>query len=286
VTRDGWLYVIGGQDYKLVEVPACAGLPPSICPPFVSQSDFFNDVWRSRDGVTWELMTSDAGWTGRAGLSAAVLNGEIYVLGGSTNDDTAIIGGPPTRIYYNDVWKSSDGRQWTQLTDAAPWAPRAGGALVTRGDYLYLLGGEFGFLCQPQPDCQLPYFNDVWRSLDGVNWEQVTGAAGWSARPGHQCGVVQQRFVCFGGFGLPQNPVDVWVSEDGAAWDKLSAAPWDAMSGEDIKYDFDIIVTDPDSVTPPPAIYTFGGDRETFDFTDPLNYLRIDDDIWKFTLPD
>ena len=34
-----------------------------------------------------------------------------------------------------------------------------------------------------------------------------------------------------------------------------------------------------------PAVYTFGGDRETFDFTDPLNPTRIDNDVWRFVGP-
>jgi hypothetical protein len=44
-------------------------------------------------------------------------------------------------------------------------------------------------------------------------------------------------------------------------------------------------VTDPYDAQGDPAIYTFGGDRETFDFNDPVNYLRIDDDIWRFAPP-
>jgi hypothetical protein len=286
VTVEEYIYVLGGQDFEVQPTGCPPFLPPDVCPPFASQSQFFNDVWRSKDGVDWEIMTSDAGWSPRAGLSATVLNGEIYVLGGSVNDDSSIIGGPPLRVYFNDVWKSKDGRTWQPLTDAAPWAKRAGAELVTKGEYLYLLGGEQGFLCGPEPDCELPYFNDVWRSKDGIAWELVTPSADWSARPGHQCGVIRGRFVCFGGFGLPENPVDVWVSEDGAEWQLLSSPPWNARSGEDIKYDFDIIVTDPDNVNPGPAIYTFGGDRETFDFEDPLNYLRVDNDVWRFTNPD
>ena len=34
-----------------------------------------------------------------------------------------------------------------------------------------------------------------------------------------------------------------------------------------------------------PSILTFGGDRETFDFTDPLNYLNVDNDVWRFAPP-
>lgn len=215
----------------------------------------------------------------------AVLNGELYILGGSKNDDNVFTGGPPLRIYFNDVWKSADGSEWDLLTDNAPWQARAGGVLVTRGDYLYLIGGEEGFICEPLPDCELPYFNDVWRSADGANWELVTEAAEWTPRPGHQCGVIQDQFICFGGFGFPDNPIDVWVSEDGATWTLLIDPPWDATLSGQIKYDFDIIVTDPYGLDVDPAIYTFGGDRETFDFEDPENYLRIDDDIWRFSLP-
>ena len=32
------------------------------------------------------------------------------------------------------------------------------------------------------------------------------------------------------------------------------------------------------------TVITVGGDRETFDFDDPENYLRVDDDVWLFRL--
>ena len=31
--------------------------------------------------------------------------------------------------------------------------------------------------------------------------------------------------------------------------------------------------------------FTFGGDRETFDFTDLTNYLNVDNDVWRFSPP-
>ena len=151
-------------------------LQPDCFPKFFSASEFFNDVWSSPDGINWTELTADAPWEGRAGLSAIVFNGEIYVMGGSYNDDPDVIGGPPTRVLLNDVWKSKNGRDWTQLTDSAPWDPRAGADLLVKNGYLYLLGGEFGFVGFPPP-----YFNDVWRTRDGINWELVTASAGWDA---------------------------------------------------------------------------------------------------------
>jgi N-acetylneuraminic acid mutarotase len=264
VTLNDEVYVLGGQNF---------GLP---------SSTFFNDVWRSADGVGWEQVTGDAPWAGRAGLMAAVLDDQIYVFGGSRNDDSAVVGpSGPQREYFNDVWRSGDGAEWEEVTSAAPWQPRAGGAVVVKEGELYLLGGEEGFVCSPQPDCEPPYFNDVWKTTDGETWQEVTAEAEWSSRPGHQCELLDATIVCFGGFGQPENPVDMWASEDGAAWRLLPQSPWDADGPDAVRYDFDsVAVTDGPGGSP--AIVTVGGDRETFDFTDPENYLRVDDDVWTF----
>ena len=176
--------------------------------------------------------------------------------------------------------KDKRGRIDFRDISAADFDPEATGKTfaVVKYGYMILLGGEDGFLCEPQPNCELPYFNDVWRSRDGASWELVTDSAGWSPRPGHQCAVVHDNIVCFGGFGLPENPMDVWVSPDGAVWEQVSDSPWNAVDPEEVKYDFEgFAVGD--------VIFTFGGDRETFDFGDPDNYLRVDNDVWRYALP-
>lgn len=284
VTMGPYMYVLGGQNFYAFEVPGPEG------PILVSGSDFFNDVWRSTDGINWEATTTNAGWEARAGLSAVVFKDEIYVMGGSQNDDDAIVGtNGPARIYFNDVWKSADGVDWTEVTGDAPWTNRAGARLVVKDDYMYLLGGEDGFIRVPPP-----YFNDVWRTSDGENWELVVEEAPWTARPGHMCVVMNDLIYLFGGFGLtpappfgppydltvPGNPMDVWASPDGLNWTLVDEAPWNADSPADVKYDFDALLLPLKGGKQ--AIMTFGGDRETFDFSDPLNYLNVDNDVWTF----
>jgi hypothetical protein len=266
VEHDGAVYVIGGQDFAF----------PS--------STFFNDVWRSADGVTWEQVTAAAPWVGRAGLMAASFDGALFVFGGSRNDDAAIVGpAGPVREYFHDVWRSDDGgATWTEVTAAATWEQRAGGAVVVHDGAMYLLGGEVGFVCQPFPGCDPPYFNDVWRTVDGTVWEQVSEAAGWSPRPGHACESVSGAIVCFGGFGQGENPIDMWSSPDGATWTRLPQQPWNATEPAQGRYDFDSMVVDGPSG---PVVVTVGGDRETFDFGDPENWLRVDDDVWTFAAP-
>ncbi|MGI9659038.1 MAG: hypothetical protein ACR2OD_09025 [Gaiellaceae bacterium] len=281
VKKGRHMYVLGGQNFRL-EPNQCP--PPDIapgCPPFVSVSDFFSDVWKSKDGINWKQLTSDAGWEGRAGLSTVVHKGAIYVFGGSKNDDDAVIGGPPIREYFNDVWRSYDGVNWVQLTANAPWAKRAGAAAVVKNGYIYLLGGEAGFACEPLPFCTPPYFNDVWKSKDGKRWKRVTPAAGWSARPGHKCGVQALHIVCFGGFGLLVNPSDVWVSLNGKRWRQVSSSPWNIVSPDDARYDF-ALVSRKTSLTRPGGIFTFGGDRERFELSPAENAERVDNDVWRY----
>jgi len=280
VTKGGAMFVLGGQNL-VSGVGACAA------PLVFSCSDFYNDVWRSTDGTSWERLDgSGERWKERAGLSAIEFKGWIYVLGGSYGDDFSI-GGGVNRELFNDVWRSRDGKTWESVTGHAPWSPRAGAAVVEKNGYMYLLGGENGFSCPPGGTCS--YFNDVWRSRDGADWELVTKHADWSARPGHQCQVLFDTIVCFGGFGFPTDPnvaahpVDVWVSRDGASWNKLKTGPWNATESKDVKYDFDSLVVTGGPGGLPPSIYTFGGDREA-SFIAPSPAL-VDDEVWRFSQP-
>ncbi len=289
--RGRHVYVLGGQNFDIAPNPdypfGCPANPPGVpCLPFIPNSTFFNDVWKSDDGAHWTEVTSSAGWEGRAGLSAVVFKGRFFVFGGSQGDD-ASTGGRGRRL-FNDVWSSRDGEHWKQVTANADWAPRAGAVAVVKSGYIYLLGGERGFTCGGAPGC-VPerdlYFNDVWRSRDGENWELVTPAAGWSARPGHQCVVVLNHIACFGGYGEPQNPVDFWVSRDGTKWWELGAPfspPWRAASSDDVKYDFDALVVREKHMLP--TIFTFGGDRERFELPPEENVIRVDNDVWRVDL--
>ena len=120
--------------------------------------------------------------------------------------------------------------------------------MVVRDGYLYLFGGEYAFTGSPPP-----YFNDVWRTANGADWELVTPAAGWSPRPGHTCDLLDGSFVCFGGYGQSPNPLDVfgrkspmdmWTSDDGATWKKMATVPWNARNEAGIRYDYLLNVFD------------------------------------------
>ena len=77
------------------------GVVLSMCAVSVASADFF-------EKFSWEEINDGSGitWDPRAGLQAAKLKGDFYVMGGR-----APVRFPTTfgeSIFYNDVWRSSD----------------------------------------------------------------------------------------------------------------------------------------------------------------------------------
>lgn len=148
-----YIYVMGGYD------SSARG----------DEDSYKEDVYRSKDGITWEQVTDDAPWKGRRGMAAAVLDENLYISGGFRVDQET-----GERGYVNDVWKTSDGITWDQVTDSALWTARAYHGMLSGGDYLYIFGGFNGYNTQ--------YFADMYKSTNGINWTKVTADMGLGAR--------------------------------------------------------------------------------------------------------
>jgi hypothetical protein len=119
-----------------------------------------NDVWSSPDGTNWTEVTSAAGWSPRGGAGAVAANGKIWILGGNL--------GNPSGGNVNDVWSSSDGTNWTEVTSAAGWSPSAPVQVVALNGLFWVISVEGS--------------PDVWSSPDGLNWTEATSTAPWGAR--------------------------------------------------------------------------------------------------------
>ncbi len=118
-----------------------------------------NDVWRSEDGINWVQATENAPWAARCMHSSVVFDNKIWVIGGN-----ALANGPST--YFNDVWFSEDGTNWTQATSGAPWTPRAAHSSVVYDNKIWVIGGG---QYDPAPDS--------WYSSDGISWTQAENAS-------------------------------------------------------------------------------------------------------------
>ena len=187
VVKDDQMYLIGGTD----------------------SGGNKNDVWKSNGG-TWTLVISHdetpAGtqFSARNTHQVVVLDDDMYLISGIVGTDERT----------NDVWKSTDGRDWKVVNNSsAEFTPREHHRVVEMDGELYLIGGDDGIRR-----------NDIWKSTDtGKTWTQVeTEGTIFSARRKHQVVVKgSDMYVIGGNDGLHKN--DVWKSDDkGVTWTELT----------------------------------------------------------------
>jgi len=169
-----------------------------------------HQVWSSADGVKWEQVTANAGWSPRLAAGLVEHRGRLWMLGGTENyyfgDDASL---------KNDVWSSADGKTWKQETAHAPWSPRAYHQAVVLNDKIYVIaGGNY----VPSHHAK----NDVWSSSDGVRWTCETENAPWEPRLWFSAAVYRGRMWVLGGWSKNRdNFGDVWHSADGRNWQRL-----------------------------------------------------------------
>ncbi|NLF17943.1 MAG: hypothetical protein GX595_11905, partial [Lentisphaerae bacterium] len=153
-----------------------------------NQGHYQNDVWNSADGKTWKRVSNQVPWGPRVLHYTVAFKDRIWIMGGQTLPQFA----PEKEIFYDDIWNSSDGVNWTKVTPKAPRWPQRGmiGGTAVFKDRIWILGG--GTYDTPQQP-QRTFFNDVWSSADGVNWECHTAAAPWHPRQYHEVAVFDGR---------------------------------------------------------------------------------------------
>jgi hypothetical protein len=229
--------------------------------------------------LTWEQMTPKAEWDNRLDHEVSVLNDELFLAGGY---NPGMINGDP---YFEDVWKSSDGISWTNVTDNAPWYGRRGHALITfndgNGDALYLIGG----FSVNESTGERSYNNDVWKSSDGHAWEKIknntdvalSDTTDWVARMHHKVVITkragQNYMILSAGRTMKKNIEgryavkycnDLWGSYNGIEWEYLHSNDFGIRSEHAMAVD--------DSGT----LYIQGGQHGViFDSPDSVNYEPI-----------
>ncbi|MBI5090886.1 MAG: cadherin-like beta sandwich domain-containing protein [Candidatus Hydrogenedentes bacterium] len=156
----------------------------------------FNDVWSSTDGVRWDLETANAPWSKRQLFSLVTeFGGGLWVLGGG------ITLYHPFKA-YNDIWRSPNGRDWTKVTDEAPWPGRIWTTSAVYRNRLWVFGG---FRAEPV----WTNLNDVWYSSDGAHWNELAAPTVWLPRHELSAYVFKDKLWVVAGNGWPLVN-DVW----------------------------------------------------------------------------
>jgi len=167
VVFDGKMWVIGG------------------CNRENNKYNYKNDIWCSSDGSSWSQVNASSGFEPRAAFSICVHDSKIWIIGGINNN------GAYGDSCKGDIWCSSDGVNWRQVLQTAPFGLRAYASLVSHGGKMWLAGGQDNSFVK----------NDVWCSSDGVNWELATGGLNQDqyGRASHSAVIFNNKmFLMFG----------------------------------------------------------------------------------------
>lgn len=169
------------------------------------QSSPANDVWSTADGATWRQETAAAAFSPRRSFSTVTLDSGIYVIGGATAPNGT------SGVGNDEVWRSTDGRTWTQVGATAHFAPRMGAAGTTMNGRMYIVGGA-----SDENYYVSTRYSDVWSSADGITWRQDSTIP---FQPRMYAGLANHKNTLYvtGGYAFTRFN-DVWRSSDGVNW--------------------------------------------------------------------
>jgi len=156
------------------------------------ESTYYKDIWTSTDGINWVRQSNDASFSYRAGHQVVMFNSMFWLIGG-------VYDSGDTRTYYNDVWNSSDGINWTKVGEFSDDSKeRYFHQVVVYDNKMWIIGATNYDL---DTKAGATYYNDVYSSDDGFTWTEVTefSASKFSARGRHQVVVFKDAFWLYGG---------------------------------------------------------------------------------------
>jgi hypothetical protein len=188
---------------------------------FQSYAEPPRDVWATADGKAWSLIEKNSPWLHSDLPMNVTFADKMWIMGGWYK------GRLSGHSASNQVWSSSDGVTWNQVSASAGWSPRLAAGLVEHRGRIWILGGTENYYFGNEASLK----NDVWSSADGNVWKLETAKAAWSPRAYHQAVVLNDKiYVLGGGNYVPSYHAknDVWSSSDGVNWtSEAENAPWE-----------------------------------------------------------
>jgi hypothetical protein len=176
-------------------------------------------VWVSPDGTSWERTTSD---TFRGEEDDNGLDGNQFMTDAVVGSAGIVAVGGYERRAERDldpgVWISADGREWERVADE-DFEQTGDGHLNAVIDWngTYVAVGQ-----DPGPIGSEERRPSIWTSIDGRDWERATGLALRIDAVIADVASRGSRLVAVGTSGHVGRPA-VWFSDDGIAWDVITA---------------------------------------------------------------
>ncbi|MGM0596750.1 MAG: Kelch repeat-containing protein [Myxococcota bacterium] len=116
----------------------------------VYNSKTFNDVWKSTDGISWELLSESLPVEYLYGHKTVVEGDRIWISGGNGATDQLLV--------YEE-------EQWRKIHMESPFSPRAYHTMLIYKDKIWIQGGTFS------DNMSLRLRDDIWFSKPGQSWQ-------------------------------------------------------------------------------------------------------------------
>ncbi len=199
-------------------------------------STYFSDVWATENIDDWEdgldrytygayftefsEVVDEAAFGPRTGHAVTIHNDELYLSAGKNSDG----------FYLDDLWKSSDGENWTLVNaNMGDMHKRAYHQMISFDNKLWVIAGRANYHeTLVFEDTTVYEANDIWVSEDdGITWIEVTEHASFEQRQNFQAVAHDNAIFITGGTGgdgyvtvQGKDSIlnDVWKSEDGYNW--------------------------------------------------------------------
>ena len=180
----------------------------------------------SPDGINWSVGRQESDRPLPTSEAIAIFQNRIYRIGGGEFD---------AHSDRHEVWSFGLEDGWRLETDNAPWGhERKGAFTASLGDTMYYMGGT------SSKDFPRVAFADVYRTLDGTNWEKLVDVAPWPARVNAACSTFQNSIWLFGGSPDGIEVLnDLWKSSDGISWERIEHGDYPPARKNARMFEFD-----------------------------------------------
>jgi len=178
-------------------------------------NNHFSEVWNTADGINWQLVTNSPSWQNTEMKRIIVHNDKLWLIGGG--------------LTAKEIWSSTDGIDWIKEVDEFPWSRRHSAYIASFKNKLWVIGGIsfWDMNGNWDRDTGVGAYNDIWSSVDGVNWLNEKNYNTISPRGliyGNAI-IGENMYIYSGGIYTSQNLTtlynDVWRTSDGVNWIRI-----------------------------------------------------------------
>ncbi len=159
-------------------------------------------LWNSDNGINWATVPTSATTPAsfrsfRVGHTLTVFQDQLWLIGGRDETDTE----------YANLWYSSDGSAWSEIT--APFGPIPDHSTLVYNDRMYVISGN-----------ATTGHTEVWSTADGFDWIRETENA-FPGRAGQKGVVFNDVMYIVGGEDIAGAKLsEIWASTNGRDWNR------------------------------------------------------------------